>query len=224
MIQLKNVSKHYQISDQVTALKDINLTIKPGTFAVITGPSGSGKSTLLNLIGGLDLPTHGTITINDKDIHKLNDNQLSEYRNQEIGFVFQDFNLNQNLTVEENIKIPTIFNKKNKLTAKELKAKTDELLEITELTERKNHLINQISGGQKQRVAIARALINSPKIILADEPTGNLDSKTGKKIINLLKEIHKNKNITVIIVTHDQEIAKQAEQTIRIENGKLITE
>ena len=224
MIQLKNVSKHYQISDQVTALKDINLTIKPGTFAVITGPSGSGKSTLLNLIGGLDLPTHGTITINDKDIHKLNDNQLSEYRNQEIGFVFQDFNLNQNLTVEENIQIPTIFNKKNKLSSKELKEKTDELLAITELTERRNHLINQISGGQKQRVAIARALINSPQIILADEPTGNLDSKTGEKIINLLKEIHKNKNITVIIVTHDQEIAKQAEQTIRIENGKLITE
>lgn len=223
MITLKKVSKTYTIGgENVEALKDIDLEINKGEFVVIIGPSGSGKSTLLHLIGGLDLPTTGAVEINGKSIGALKDKQLSRFRNLEIGFVFQDFHLQPHLSLLDNVQIPLIFSKKHKWTELGSRKKAKEVLSLLNLQDRINHRPTQISGGQKQRAAIARALINKPKILLADEPTGNLDSLTGKKIIALLKKIHQIEKITIIVVTHDKDIANFADRTIEIKDGKII--
>lgn len=223
MINIELVGKIYNVgNDQVEALKNINLQIADGEFIAIVGPSGSGKSTLLHLIGGLDKITSGKIQVNGKNLNDLNDNQLSHYRNREIGFVFQDFHMQSHLNIMENIKIPLIFSQTKQWKHHNAKKKTIDIMVAFGLYERLKHKPSQISGGQKQRVAIARALVNRPKILLADEPTGNLDSLTGKKIIALLKKIHQVQKITVLVVTHDREIAKYADRMIEIKDGRLI--
>lgn len=218
MIKIKNVSRKF-VSGKTSldALIDINLTIKEGEFIALVGPSGSGKSTLLNLLGGLDSPTEGSIFINETDISLFNDTQLSAYRNSTVGFVFQEFHLEPFLTVKKNILLPTYFNHSDKDDEK----RAEKLIEEVELSAKSDVKINELSGGQKQRAAIARALINRPKIILADEPTGNLDLKTGATIIKLLRALHKNHKTTLIIATHDQTVAKAAEKIIEIKDGKL---
>lgn len=218
MIQLKNISKKFVSGKAATnALVDINLEIKEGQFIALMGPSGSGKSTLLNLIGGLDAPSEGSILIHDRDISEHNDKELSRYRNTTIGFVFQEFHLEPFLTVKRNVLLPTYFNH----PTKEDEIYAEKLIKEVELTNKIENNVNELSGGQKQRVAIARALVNHPKIILADEPTGNLDLKTGQTIIDLLKALQKKHKITLIIATHDPLVAKAAEKIIEIKDGKI---
>jgi putative ABC transport system ATP-binding protein len=221
MIKLQNVWKEYKLDGELifTALKNINFTIKDGEFASIVGPSGSGKSTLMHIIGLLDKPTKGTIFIQEKDISKLDDNKLSSLRNEFVGFVFQQFNLINKLTVLENVLIPAIYSRTKMSFNPQEKASM--LLDRFGLSEKKNSYPNKISGGQQQRVAIARALIMNPKLILADEPTGNLDTKTGQDILGLLHELHKKEKITVIVVTHDPNIAAKTERQIRMVDGQI---
>jgi len=223
LIQIQNLSKHYNIGKQsIAVLKDINLSIHQGEFLSIIGPSGSGKSTLLHLLGGLDQPSHGCIIIDEQNIGKLSDQAKSTFRNQKIGFVFQDFHLLENLTVEENIGLPLMIRSgKNNLTPAE-QTKVKQIIKELDLSHRAKHRPSEISGGQKQRVAIGRALVNDPEIILADEPTGNLDAETAHQIINLLKKIHQEKHITLIIITHDEHIAKSADHIIQIQDGQII--
>jgi putative ABC transport system ATP-binding protein len=223
LIKLNQVGKIFRIGDEeIAALKSVSLEIEKGEFVAVVGPSGSGKSTLLHLIGGLDKPTYGEVEIDGVLLNKMRDRKLSRYRNSKIGFVFQDFHLQDYLTVIENVQIPLMFAKRRIRREATLQKKAEELLESVGLSERRNHRPNQISGGQKQRVAIARALINKPKIILADEPTGNLDSVTGGTIIKLLKKIHEKNGVTIVVVTHDREIARYADRIIEIKDGELI--
>lgn len=222
MIKLQNVSKVYQLDKDVvfTALKDINLTVKQGEFCAFTGPSGSGKSTLMHLVGLLDKPSSGTLLLNQTDVSKLNDNQISTLRNEMIGFVFQQFNLINKLTVKENILLPSIYARKT-LTYNP-NEKAEYLMERFGIKEKANVYPNKISGGQQQRVAIARALIMEPQLILADEPTGNLDSKTGNEIMKLFAELNKEEKITIVVVTHEPDIAAQTRRTIKIVDGHLV--
>ncbi len=223
-IEIKSLHKSFHLGKQsIPVLRDIDLNIKKGEFISIIGPSGSGKSTLLNMIGGLDSATHGSIHIDGVDIHKLNDKAVSKFRNNKIGFVFQDFHLLENLTVEENIALPLrIQTKRNSLSRAQKKAVT-QMLKVLDLHERAHHRPYEISGGQKQRTAIGRALITNPEIILADEPTGNLDTQTGHQIISLLKAINKQKGITLIIITHDHHIAALADRIVQIQDGQITT-
>jgi len=217
MITLKNVSKRFISGKSSTqALANINLNIKKGQFIAIVGPSGSGKTTLLNIIGGLDSPSKGEVKFNKKLINRFNDNKLSKYRNNDVGFIFQEFHLAHHLTVEENVLLPTFFNHNSK---KEQQAK--KLIKEVKLTQKSHSKASELSGGEKQRTAIARALINNPQIILADEPTGNLDLKTGETIINLLKQLHKIHKTTLIVATHDEKIAQAAEKVIHIHQAKI---
>ncbi len=219
MIQLKNISKKFVSGKSSTnALSDINLDIKEGQCIALMGPSGSGKSTLLNLIGGLDTPSEGSIFVEGKDIASYKDKKLSQYRNHTIGFIFQEFHLEPFMTVKNNVLLPTYFNHPSKHD--EIYA--EKLIKEVDLGNKIDSKINELSGGQKQRTAIARALINKPKIILADEPTGSLDLKTGQTIIDLLKKLQKIHNITLIIATHDPLIAKAAEKIINVEDGHLV--
>jgi putative ABC transport system ATP-binding protein len=216
IIDLKGVSKKYITGEtEFFVLKDIDLKIKEGEFISIVGASGSGKSTLLHLIGALDRPTTGTVKIMNKNIAKLNDDSLAELRNTAIGFVFQTFNLIPRLTALENVTMPTYFGTNVN------KEKAMELIKMVGLEKRAHHMPNQLSGGERQRVAIARALINDPKVILADEPTGNLDTKTGGKIIDVFKTLNKQGK-TVIIITHDTNIAKSANRKIKIRDGMIV--
>lgn len=221
MIKLSNVTKEYKLDgENFLALKNINLEIKSGEFAAIVGPSGSGKSTLMHIIGLLDQPSSGKVFIEDKDVSRLSDNQLSNLRSSFVGFVFQQFNLLNKLTVEENILLPTIYH-----VAKldfDPKQKALDLMTRFEIFEKARSFPNKISGGQQQRVAIARALIMNPKLILADEPTGNLDTKTGDKIMDLLTELNTKDKVTVIIVTHEKDVARRAHRQIYIKDGSLI--
>lgn len=221
MIKLDHVTKSYTLDDDVvfTALDDISLTIEQGEFSSIIGPSGSGKSTLMHIIGLLDKPTSGTVQINGKDVSKLHDNELSSLRNRFVGFVFQQFNLINKLTVLENILIPTLYTRTE--LAYDPLEKARYLLKRFGLDTKENSYPNKISGGQQQRVAIARALIMNPNLILADEPTGNLDSKSGAEILKLLKELHENEKITVVIVTHDPNVAAKTDRQIVIKDGKV---
>ena len=222
MIKLEGVTKEYKLDEEVvfTALKNVSLTIKDGEFSSIIGPSGSGKSTLMHIIGLLDKPSRGKVIINGKDISKLDDDAVSTLRNEYVGFVFQQFNLINKLTVLENILLPTIYAKK-KLSFKPSE-KALYLLERFGMKEKAKSYPNKISGGQQQRVAIARALIMEPDLILADEPTGNLDTKTGDEIMKLLKELNKEEKISVIIVTHEPDIAAKTKRQIRIVDGKIV--
>lgn len=217
ILETKNLSKVYGNKDtKVEALKNINININKGEFISIIGPSGSGKSTMLHLLGGLERSTSGTINVNGIDISTLSDKQLAEYRRTEVGFVFQQFNLIPILNVKENVELPLMIGEE-KIDENYI----DELISILGLTERKNHLPSQLSGGQQQRVAIGRALATKPSIILADEPTGNLDSKTTEEVMNLLKMSSKKFNQTLIMITHDINIAKKADRIINIIDGKI---
>lgn len=219
MIEIRKVSRKFTRSTYpTTALEEVSTSIKEGEFVAIIGPSGSGKTTLLNLIGGLDTPDEGQIIIEGQDISELDDNALSKFRNHEIGFVFQEFHLEPFLKVRQNVLLPSYFNS----AAPDLKEHADQLLREVGLEKKVKARINELSGGQKQRVAIARSLIQQPKILLADEPTGNLDLETGAQIIKLLRDLHKKHNTTLIIATHDEKIAQSAEKIIHIQDGKII--
>ncbi len=219
IIELNRVWKTYLLGGSpVNALQGINLAIQENSFVVIVGPSGSGKSTLMNLVGCLDLPSAGTVKLVDKDISKMQDNELAMLRGKKIGFVFQKFNLIPNLTATQNVVLPMIF---QGVSSSERLKRAEELLTFVGLGHRLDHKPNQLSGGEQQRVAIARSLSNNPEVILADEPTGNLDSATGKKIMTLFKELH-DKGKTIIFVTHDQELTKYAQKIVKIRDGKVI--
>ncbi len=219
MIKLENVYKRYSIGREIfETLTNINLEINEGEFLAVVGPSGSGKSTMLNIIGGLDTASDGSVRIKNKDISTFSDEELSLYRNTEIGFVFQEFCLDPFLTVFENVLLPSRFSKQKRSN---LEKRAEKLLNEVGLLSKKESKIKELSGGQKQRVAIARALINSPKILVADEPTGNLDTLTGETILRLLKELHEIYKTTLIIATHDQAIAKIAERIITIKDGTV---
>lgn len=221
MIKLEHVTKSYILGDEeVKAVKDVNLLIKEKEFIGIMGTSGSGKSTLMHLIGLLEQPTSGKILLDDKDISKLSDNELSKIRSKTVGFVFQSFNLINRFTVLENILLPTTYSKEPlKFDANK---KAEELLQKFGIYERRNFFPNKISGGQQQRVAIARALIMNPKIILADEPTGNLDSKTGDEILAILGNLNKEFGVTVVLVTHEHDIAAKTKRQIYIKDGEVV--
>lgn len=220
VIELKKVCKTYKMGEvDLHVLKDVDLKIERGQDLVIIGASGSGKSTLLNMIGILDKPSHGHIIIDGKDVSKLDENELAQIRRKKIGFVFQFFYLLPNLTALENVELPMIFADTNHNRVN--KAKT--LLKKVGLSHRMNHYPGQLSGGERQRVAIARALVNDPDIILADEPTGNLDSSSGKDVMKLLYNLNKErKNLTLIVVTHDQNIAKNIKRKIYLKDGQII--
>ncbi len=221
IIKLENVSKTYYLGDEkVKAAQDISLEIFKKEYISILGSSGSGKSTLMYLIGLLDTPTGGKIFLNNQNISKLTDQQLSELRNEYIGFVFQSFNLINKFTVLENVLLPTQYRKTKLKFNPQKRAET--LLKKFGIYDRKDFFPNKISGGQQQRVSIARAIIMNPKIILADEPTGNLDSKTGPEIITILENLHKNFDTTIIMVTHEKNIAKRAKKHIYIRDGCLV--
>lgn len=218
IIQLRDITRYYQVgAETVKALRGINLTIYKNEFVALMGPSGSGKSTLMNILGCLDTPTSGQYFLNGKDVSKLDDNRLAEIRNKEIGFVFQTFNLLPRSTALENVMLPQIYAGIGKAQRLERAIK---VMESVGLGDRIKHKPNELSGGQRQRVAIARALVNNPSIILADEPTGNLDSKTTIEIMGVIEEIHKAGN-TIIVVTHEEDIARHAHRIIRLLDGMV---
>lgn len=221
VIQLKDIVRNYYVgTETVRALRGINLSIKRNEFVALMGPSGSGKSTLMNILGCLDTPTSGQYFLNGKDVSKLDDNNLAEIRNKEIGFVFQTFNLLPRSTALENVILPQIYAGISKAKRTE---RATEVMNSVGLGDRTHHRPNELSGGQRQRVAIARALVNNPSIILADEPTGNLDSKTTVEIMNLIRDIHRAGN-TIIVVTHEEDIARHAHRIIRLIDGEVASD
>ena len=218
LVEIQDISKIYNPGEnEVRALDHISLTIQKGEFVAIIGQSGSGKWTLMNMIGCLDVPTEGTYILNGQNVSKLSDNELSDIRNQEIGFIFQGFNLIANLTAQENVELPLIYRGVPKKERHELSVAA---LKKVGLAHRMDHRPSEMSGGQQQRVAIARAIAQAPPVILADEPTGNLDSASSMEILDILKQLHAE-NRTVILITHDNDIAKQAKRVIRIKDGKI---
>lgn len=221
MIDLKHIDKIYKMGEnEVYALNDVSLHIDEKEFVSIIGPSGSGKSTLMNMLGCLDVPTKGTYLLDGYDVGSKTDDELAVIRNEKIGFVFQGFNLLPKLSALENVELPLIY---QGVPAKERRERAKKALESVGLGERKDHRPTELSGGQQQRVAIARALVTNPPIILGDEPTGNLDSKSGKEVMEIFKELHKKGN-TIILITHDSGVAAQAERIVRIQDGKLYEE
>jgi putative ABC transport system ATP-binding protein len=218
-IEAQNLCKSFNLgSNVVEVLKDIDLQINKGEFVSIMGPSGSGKSTLLYLIGGLDKPTSGNVMINGKELSAMKDKEQSILRRRDIGFVFQFYNLVPNLNVEENVMLPILLDGKK---VRDHKERLDEILELVGLADRRKHTPRELSGGQQQRVAIARALVNDPEILLADEPIGNLDSKTGMEVMALMQDINKKKAKTIVQVTHSKEAAEYGNRTINVRDGRL---
>jgi len=220
MIEIKNVSKTVRSgTEDLTILSDVTIDIHEGQFVALTGASGSGKSTLLGLIAGLDAPTTGSIIIDGGDITEMNEDELADIRSRKIGFVFQSFHLIPSLTAFENILIPLEI-----IGNGDARARAEKLLADVDLTNRGHHYPSELSGGEQQRVAIARAFANSPKILLADEPTGNLDSKNGRHILDLMTELHKQNKVTLVLVTHDVELAKNAQRQIVLRDGSVIAD
>ncbi|MDE5837794.1 MAG: ABC transporter ATP-binding protein [Paramuribaculum sp.] len=221
MISVKNVGKVYRTDEiETTALENVNLEVEKGEFISIMGPSGCGKSTLLNIIGLLDNPTTGSIEINGTTTDKMSDSKLSAFRNSNLGFVFQSFHLIPSLNVMDNVELPLIY--RSGLSEKERKAKVKEVLERVGLGHRMKHMPSQLSGGQCQRVAVARAIVGNPEIILADEPTGNLDSKMGAEVMDLLHKLNKEDGRTIVMVTHNEEQAKQTDRIVRFFDGRQV--
>ncbi len=221
IIEIKGITRDFPLGEEIIhVLKGIDLTINKGEYVALMGPSGSGKSTLMNLLGCLDTPTSGSYVLNGKHVSEMHDDELAEIRNKEIGFVFQTFNLMPRTTALDNVALPMVYAGKSKVERNE---RATEVLTQVGLDDRMDHKPNQLSGGQRQRVAVARALVNKPAIILADEPTGNLDSKTSVEIMNLFDDIHANGN-TVILVTHEEDIAAHAHRIIRLRDGMIETD
>ena len=221
VIRLVDITRYFKVGmEEVRALRGVSLVINKNEFVALMGPSGSGKSTLMNLLGCLDTPTSGQYFLNDNDVSKLDDNALAEIRNKEIGFIFQTFNLLPRSTALENVMLPLVYAGFSKTERQEKATKT---LADVGLGDRMNHKPNELSGGQRQRVATARALVNNPSLILADEPTGNLDSKTSDEIMGLLEDIHKAGN-TIILVTHEESIARYAHRIVRLIDGKIASD
>ena len=219
MIRIENMSKVYEMGDNsVYALNNISLHVAEHEFVSIIGPSGSGKSTLMNMLGCLDVPTSGKYTLDGHEVSRLNDNQLADIRNNKIGFIFQGFNLLKKLTAVENVELPLIY---QGVKHKERHRRSVEALELVGLGDRINHTPNELSGGQQQRVAIARALVSNPPLILADEPTGNLDTKSGADVMKTLHFLHQKGN-TIVLITHDNNVAAQAQRIIKIQDGQII--
>jgi putative ABC transport system ATP-binding protein len=217
IIELDNVWKTYNMGDiKVDALRGISLSINSGEFVAITGHSGSGKSTMMNMVGALDVPSKGSIYLDGKDISKMHESELAKIRGRKIGFVFQQFNLISTLTALENVMLPMEFQDRD-----DAKERAIEALELVGLKDRMNHKPKQLSGGQQQRVAIARAIANNPEVVLADEPTGNLDIKTGKEIMDLFEKLNE-KGKTVVLITHDLELADYGEKVIKLEDGLIV--
>lgn len=220
ILKVENLCKQYgKGENKVTALDNVSFTVNKGEFVAIVGASGSGKSTLLHLIGGVDRPTSGKVFIDGKDIYKFNDDELAIFRRRQVGLIYQFYNLIPILNVEENITLPLKLDNRNID-----KQRLDELIKVLGLEERRKHLPNELSGGQQQRTSIGRAMITNPAIILADEPTGNLDSKASDEIVALLKKSNKDYKQTIIMITHNLEIAKVADRIIKIEDGKIVEE
>lgn len=218
VIELQNIKRYFKIGDvEVQALRGVDLTINKGEYVALMGPSGSGKSTLMNILGCLDTPSAGKYLLNNNDVSQMDDNELAEIRNKEIGFVFQTFNLLARSTALDNVALPLVYAGYSRSDRNERALKT---LASVGLADRTDHKPNELSGGQRQRVAIARALINNPSIILADEPTGNLDTKTSYEIMELMEKIHEQGN-TVIIVTHEEDIARRAHRIVRLRDGVI---
>lgn len=221
LIEIKDMHKIYEMgSEKVFALDGVNLTINEKEFVAIIGPSGSGKSTLMNMIGCLDTPTSGTYLLEGEDISGFSDKRLAKVRNRKIGFIFQQFNLLKKMTAFENVERPSKYTRLKRQARKKLT--TDALVKVG-LSDRMKHKPNELSGGQQQRVAVARALVNKPPVLLADEPTGNLDSKSGEEIMQMIKELHASGN-TIIVITHDNRIAELAQRVIRLQDGKIISD
>jgi putative ABC transport system ATP-binding protein len=221
IIDFKGISRFFQVgTETVKALLEVDILIKENEFVAIMGPSGSGKSTMMNILGCLDTPTAGIYNLNGQDVSTMTDNELADVRNREIGFIFQTFNLLPRSTALENVMLPLVYagiNKNKRIS------RAEDTLASVQLSDRMNHRPNELSGGQRQRVAVARALVNNPSIVLADEPTGNLDSKTSLEILGLLEEIHEQGN-TIIVVTHEEEVAQHAHRIIRMLDGRIASD
>ena len=219
LIEVKDLRKTYRMgTEEVHALAGVSLSIEKGEFVSIMGPSGSGKSTLMNLLGCLDSPSSGSYRLNEQETAALDDDELAEIRNREIGFVFQTFNLLSRTTALQNVELPLIY---AGVSRKDRRQRAQESLEAVGLMDRMTHMPNQLSGGQRQRVAVARALVTDPSILLADEPTGNLDSKTSEELLQLFEELHDRGN-TLLLVTHEEEIGARAKRTVRLRDGKIV--
>lgn len=219
LIEFKDVYKIYQMGDsEVRAVDGISMTVNKGEFLAIVGQSGSGKSTCMNIIGCLDVPTSGSYFLDGKDVSHMTDDEQAEIRNKKLGFIFQQYNLIPKLNVRQNVELPLLY---AGLSEKEQQERAMEALERVELSDKAKNMPSQLSGGQQQRVSIARALAGDPSIILADEPTGALDSRTGKEVLNFLRKLHKEGN-TIVLITHDNNIAAQAERVIRVHDGKVV--
>ena len=218
LIETRDLWKTYEMdSEKVHALRGVSIQLERGEYVAIMGPSGSGKSTLMNLIGCLDTPSQGTYFLNNKNVGSMNDDELARIRNEEIGFVFQTFNLLPRATALHNVELPMIY---AGLSPKDRRARAEEVLRMVELEDRMNHRPNELSGGQRQRVAVGRALVNHPSILLADEPTGNLDSKTGVEILALFRRLHEEGN-TIVLITHESDVARHAKRVIQILDGQV---
>jgi len=223
VIEMTDIIKSFYIGmpNELQILHGINIEIRSGEFVSIVGQSGSGKSTLMNLIGALDQPTSGSYKLDGEDISQLSDNELSDIRNRKIGFVFQTFNLIPRSNAIRNVELPMLY---NGISIKARTNRAEQLLALVEMDERRNHLPNELSGGQKQRVAIARAMANNPSIILADEPTGSLDSKTGRLVMDLFHKLHRQEKKTIILITHNNELADETERVLTLVDGQIISE
>lgn len=220
VLKVKDLTKRYGVGEsEVMALNHVSFSVDKGEFVAIVGASGSGKSTLMNMIGGVDVPTSGSVVVEDKEIAKMNESELAIFRRRNIGIIYQFYNLIPTLTAEENIMLPWLLDGR-----KEDKKRVEEILMMLKLEKRAKHLPGQMSGGQQQRVSIGRAMINNPAFILADEPTGNLDSRTSQEIIELLKYTNQKYNQTILLITHDEKIALQADRIITLADGKIVSD
>ncbi len=223
MLQAKDIHKIYNDgAKEIPVLKGVDLSVKKGEFAVITGPSGAGKSTLLHILGGLDTPSKGSVVFEGRDLNTLNEADVCKIRNSKIGFVFQFYHLLSEFNVLENVQMPALIRRRPDARGQRPEKNAKEILEKLEIIDRRGHFPNQLSGGEKQRVAIARALINNPRILFCDEPTGNLDSKTGQQIISLIKKINIENSMSVVLITHNIELTKLADSVYHLNDGVLV--